>query len=64
VYRKVELAPSPPSEFELPFGEKLSLLQLLGKNGRNIPVVIVLSRRRKLYLSKVLLEAQARDRNK
>jgi len=24
VYRKAELAPSPPSEFELPFGGKLS----------------------------------------
>jgi hypothetical protein len=41
VYRKFELAPSPSSEFELPFGGRLALLQPLGKNGRNIPVVRV-----------------------
>jgi hypothetical protein len=37
VYRKVELAPNPPSEFELPFGGKLSALNRWVKMAQLIP---------------------------
>jgi hypothetical protein len=47
---KLSLPQAPPSEFELTFRGRLSLVQPLGKNGRNNPVVSVLKQKEKPIL--------------